>query len=592
VLSLTEAQLHYLRGDYAIAATAATEAEGPLTAAGAQGQAVLARWLRGEAARILGQHSKSRTLLESALRDAEHHGLPQVIYRCHTSLGLLAAIAGDPTSAEASFKRSIALIEEMRAPLPAEEFRTAFLADKLAPYAEMVRLRLEDGGAAQALEALGYVERARSRALVDVVGGALQLRSKPRDPYEAGLLERLEELRAELNWFYSQIDRAPDNEFERTAAAMQELHKQARARETAMLELTRQLQQRGQQPLVQLEPLDIARLQRDLGANTALVEYFSLDGELLAFIVTDAGVEVVRKLGPEDAVEVALSQLRFQIGALRSGTERLRGHLDQLGLRARHHLQTLYDLLLRPVEQYLGERRLVVAPHRALYYVPFHALHDGAHYAIERREISYTPSATILRHCLARPENHLERALLLGVPDERTPRVRDEVAALAPLFPAAVALLGEQATLAALRERASAADVLHLACHGQFRPDNPLFSALRLADGWLTVRDAYSLDLRCGLVSLSACETGVGAVAPGDELIGLARGFFSAGAPSLLVSLWMVDDATTATFMACFYTRLRAGDNPAAALRYAQRELLASHPHPFFWSPFVLLGRW
>jgi len=153
-------------------------------------------------------------------------------------------------------------------------------------------------------------------------------------------------------------------------------------------------------------------------------------------------------------------------------------------------------------------------------------------------------------------------------------------------------LLDDQATLVALRARAASADVLHLACHGQFRPDNPLFSSLQLADGWLTVRDAYSLELNCGLVTLSACETGASAVAPGDELIGLARGFFSAGAPSLLVSLWTVDDESTAALMTSFYTRLRAGDRPAAALRHAQRELLSDHPHPFFWSPFVLIGRW
>jgi CHAT domain-containing protein/tetratricopeptide (TPR) repeat protein len=592
MLALTEAQLHYLKGDYSLAASAATQAEHPLSAAGAQGQTLLARWLRGESARKSGQHLEARTLLQSALHEAEQHALPQIIYRCHTSLGLLAVSARDTAGAEASFKRSIALIEEMRAPLPAEEFRTAFLVDKLAPYAEMARLCLERGSDAQVLEALNYVERARSRALVDMIGGALRLQLKPRDRYEAELLERLDELRAELNWFYSQIDRAPDGEFGRTAAAMQELHARVREHETAVLEITRQLQQRSPQAWIELEPVEIAQLRHDLGTDTALVEYFSLDGELLAFVITDAGVKVVQRLGREEAVEAALAQLRFQIGTLRYGTERLHSHIDQLTLRARRHLGTLYDLLLRPLEAYLGERRLVVVPHRALFYVPFHALHDGTHYAVERREISYTPSATILRYCLARPQHQLQRALLLGVADERTPRVLDEVAALAPLFPDAVALLDDQATLAALRAQAPQADVLHLACHGQFRPDNPLFSALRLADGWLTVRDAYGLDLHCGLVALSACETGVAAVAPGDELIGLARGFFSAGAPALLVSLWMVDDATTATFMTRFYARLCAGDNPAAALRYAQRELLGSHPHPFFWSPFVLLGRW
>ncbi len=234
----------------------------------------------------------------------------------------------------------------------------------------------------------------------------------------------------------------------------------------------------------------------------------------------------------------------------------------------------------------------MVVPHRALHYVPFHALHDGDSYVVERREVSYAPSAGVLRHCLARPEPEFRRALLLGVADEQTPRVREEIAALAPLFPEADALLDGQATLAALRERAPTADVLHLACHGQFRPDSPLFSSLKLGDGWLTARDAYTLDLRAGLVTLSACETGVSAVAPGDELIGLVRGFFYAGAPTLLLSLWTVDDEATAELMTDFYTDLRAGSRPAAALRAAQLRQMRARPHPFFWSPFVLTGRW
>jgi CHAT domain-containing protein len=238
---------------------------------------------------------------------------------------------------------------------------------------------------------------------------------------------------------------------------------------------------------------------------------------------------------------------------------------------------------------------MVVVPHRALHYVPFHALYrgPGGGYVVERREVCYAPSAGILSHCLAAPRRPLERALLLGVADTRTPHVRGEILGLRPLFPEAVALVDEQATIAALGEQAPRANVLHLACHGQFRPDSPLFSSLRLADGWLSVRDTYELDLaNCGLVALSACETGVSAVAPGDELLGLARGFFSAGAPSLLVSLWTVDDESTATLMARFYARMRAGETRAAALRHAQLELLARFPHPFFWSPFVLVGRW
>jgi CHAT domain-containing protein len=167
------------------------------------------------------------------------------------------------------------------------------------------------------------------------------------------------------------------------------------------------------------------------------------------------------------------------------------------------------------------------------------------------------------------------------------------VLGISSLFPEATTLLDAQADRAALYQHAGSTQVLHLASHGNFRVDNPLFSSLRLADGWLTVRDIYQLELRnCELVTLSACETGVNALMPGDEWIGLARGFFSADVPSLLVSQWAVDDQATASFMVSFYSCLLSGIRPAAALRNAQCQMLEKYSHPYFWAPFVLLGRW
>jgi len=112
------------------------------------------------------------------------------------------------------------------------------------------------------------------------------------------------------------------------------------------------------------------------------------------------------------------------------------------------------------------------------------------------------------------------------------------------------------------------------------------------SDGWFTARDAYRLKLNCGLVTLSACETGMNAVAPGDELMGLARGFLSAGSSTVMMSLWTIDDEATAELMTRFYRELAVTKSPAAALRAAQTDLLKQKPHPFFWSPFILVGRW
>lgn len=593
---LAHAQLYFAEHNFTATATTAAQAEAPLATVGVWGWLLWARWLRGEAARAQGDFAEAWRLVESTLHEAKAQGLPQMVQRCYTALGLLSLNNGDLTGADAFFQQAVQLIEQMRAPLPAEEFRMAFVTDKLTPYTELVRLCLVDGTPDRVAQALHYVEQARSRALVDMLAGALPVTLAPRDTFERELLARLETLRTELNWFYSQINYPTSEAAARSATAISDLYAAVRERESATQEITRQLQQRSQEQQPQIgipwETLDLAQLQQDLGDETVLVEYFSLDSEFAAFVVTGDAIRVVPLPGNERAVAAALQQFQFQLGALRYGAQRLQTRLPLLTARTRTHLSTLYDLLLRPLAGHLGARRLLVAPHRTLHYVPFPALYDGAGYVIEKREVCYTPSAGVLHHCLAAPRRPFTRAVLLGIPDRNAPRVRDEVNALAPLFAEATTLLDEEATRAALFTQAPTANLVHLACHGRFRADNPLFSSLRLHDGWLTVRDAYGLHLNCDLVTLSACETGVSQVAPGDELIGLARGFFAAGAPSLLVSLWTVDDEATAQLMTLFYRCLLDGAGPAAALRTAQCQLLETYPHPYFWSPFILLGRW
>jgi CHAT domain-containing protein/tetratricopeptide (TPR) repeat protein len=588
MVALYEAQLRYQERQYVAAAAAAARAAKVFEDGGNTDRRLVAAWLEGEALRCAGDHAAAQPLLDATLRQAEAAGAPKIVQRCATSLGLLAASTGDRVAAEGLLTHALAVIEQMRAPLPGEEFRTAFLSDKLSPFDGLVRLALDDGRVA---DALGYVERARSRALSDMLGGAARGLARPRDAFEAGLYERLNALRQELNWCYQRISRTLEGEGT-SAGGLQELQQAAQEREAAILELTRQIQQYGGGDRVADASLRLDELQAALADDTALVEYFSLDGELLVFVVTSEATRVVRKLAGESEVEELVERLRFQTDAMRRAVGREAAHVPILTARARHLLARLYDLLLRPIAPLIGERRVTVVPHRALHYVPFRALFDGERYLIERQEVCTVPSAAVLLHCLQQPPSPHQNALFLGVPDARAPRVRDEVLAVAPQWPERVALLDGEATLAALQRHAPTARIIHLACHGQFRADSPLFSSLQLADGWMTVRDAYNLELSCDLVVLSACETGVSAIAPGDELIGLARGFFAAGAPALLVSLWTVDDATTAELMTAFYGRLRAGERPAAALRAAQLVVMQHHPHPFYWAPFVLLGRW
>jgi CHAT domain-containing protein len=132
--------------------------------------------------------------------------------------------------------------------------------------------------------------------------------------------------------------------------------------------------------------------------------------------------------------------------------------------------------------------------------------------------------------------------------------------------------------------------VVHLACHAQFRTDNPMFSALHLYDGALTVELAETLSLRPGLVVLSACETGLSELGCGDEMVGLVRAFLIAGTARVLATAWPIDDQHAAQFMASFYGARFRGQAPAQALRQAQLEAMKNAPHPFYWAAFTLYG--
>jgi CHAT domain-containing protein len=118
-----------------------------------------------------------------------------------------------------------------------------------------------------------------------------------------------------------------------------------------------------------------------------------------------------------------------------------------------------------------------------------------------------------------------------------------------------------------------------------------MFSGIRLGDGYLYLYDLYQMRIPARLVTLSGCATGMNVVAEGDELLGLQRGLFCAGASTLLLSLWDVHDETTAELMSSFYSHFTASNDMAGSLRFAMQEIRAKHPHPYYWAPFLLIGQ-
>ena len=222
--------------------------------------------------------------------------------------------------------------------------------------------------------------------------------------------------------------------------------------------------------------------------------------------------------------------------------------------------------------------------------MPFQALLDGDTYLIDRFALSYAPSASVLHLCSRRAARPSSGALVLAVPDAYNPGIAAEAGAVVAAMPGARVLLGDDATLDALRDQGRGARLVHIAAHGLFRRDNPMFSAIQLGASRLTVFDLYELDLAAELVVLSGCGTGASVVEGGDELIGLVRGLLYAGAQTVVATLWDAHDESTRRFMEAFYRRLPAEPDRSQALRQAMIELRQEYPHPYYWAPFFVAG--
>ena len=458
----------------------------------------------------------------------------------------------------------------------------AFLANKLAPFENLAKIYLAEN---KIEKAFLIIERARARSLAESLGDAIQPINKEQNNASVKLTKKLEVLREELNWFYSRLNRADD------AEEIEKLQPEAKKREKQIADVMRQIASTDESKFGKPDFLDFKRLQNQLGEQKALIEFVNFEGCLSAFVVTDKEIHFIANLAKESEILTLLEDLQFQFGSLRYGAKNLGKFIDELKRRADFYLQNLYEKLFKSLESFVEKRDLAIVPVGALHYVPFQALFDGASYQIEMRQMTYAPSATVWQFLASKPKRKLRNALLIGYADERIPLVTREIENLKKIFTKAKSYAGEDATVSAFMKNAAQFDVLHLACHGQFRPENPLFSSLHLADGWITVRDICSQKLNAEIVTLSACETGLNKIFAGDEILGLARGFLAAGARSLCLSLWTVNDQATTVLMQDFYAELRLGKTASEALKVAQCSFIERGVHPYFWSPFALIGR-
>lgn len=544
---------------------------------------------------LLPDTGLAEAYLRAARSLSDRLALPHVRYRLDERLGHLRRLQDRDEEARMLLESAIEEIERLRGTVAQEAVRTSFLRDKTAAYEDLLELYLNRGDEEGQRQAFAVAERAKSRALVDLLTGVVD--KTPADAPGGGVQDHLRDLLADLNSVYSQLLGGTGSDLQ--TSRLPELQRRA-------VELEREISRTRLEASASQDPFSVAlpteAVEERLPADITMLSYHVIGGAFVAFVSARGEIRTVRDLGTVETTENLLRGLEMQWDRFRAGPNFVNRHMPLLERSTRRILTALYDDLMRPVRDLIDEvggpaatagepRKLVVVPHGLLHNVPFHALFDGERYMLEDFEISYAPSATVYALCQKRKPRETKRSLVMGVADPSIPAVAEEARAVAATLTGAELLINEDATTERLREAAKESSPVHLACHGLFRTDNPMFSSLKLHDGWLTAADVMGLNLDGALVTLSACESGRSEVFAGDESIGLTRAFLGAGAATLTVSLWLVQDETTVRLMRSWYEKIGSGSEPAAALRDAQLQIKEDFPHPYYWAPFIQIGR-
>jgi len=465
---------------------------------------------------------------------------------------------------------AIDVVESQRASMAFESAKIGFIADKQAMYSDIVlsAIKLQNYE-----EAFNYVERGKSRALVDMLANKKQFKAKGIDNKRVTL--DTDSLSTELG-------------LESALALSHHELKQSGTR--ALKRKVTQIKKTSPEvaSLISVDTMGLSDIQNSLSSNETLIEYFGTsDNQSLYVFVIQSNSIKVRVL--------SVNQLEENISSLRSALLKPNSNHYEKYSRA------LYQDLFKPLERDVANSELVIVPHGPLNYLPFNVLKDEqGRFLIDQFNVRKLPSASVSEYLEPKRLERFE-IVALGNPDVgdsslRLPGAEKEVRQISNRFELSSMYLGKDANETVLKNQYMSADIIHIASHGEFNAESPLDSRLLLAsdtqnDGSLTVREIYDLNLNANLVTLSACETGLGDVRTGGDVLGLTRSFMFAGTQNVVASLWIVDDKATQYLMTDFYSELKT-ETVRKSLRQAQLRVkkMPEYQHPFYWAAFEVTG--
>lgn len=509
--------------------------------------------------------------------------------------GELFEAKGENEKALAAYKEAVKLVESVRA-TAASEMAFADVKRNYRPYERIVRtlIRLN-----RADEAFDYLNRAKSKKLQE----SLRLSSlKSGDKTMQALLDRANGLETKLNAAAAQLlTEEAKPEAERDKNKIENLKTVVASTQGEFRRVVEQIKASNPnwEKFMTVNPKALKETQRSIPSGVMLVQYAPVGEQLYIFLVNKETLKIVIAPGKPEDLWKKIRTVRKQITTGESG-----GPLTK-------NLVALYDLLIAPIETELEPvKTIAFIPNQLLFYLPMQALAKKnaageLRYLIEDKEIVYLTAADVM-NVVQPPDNEKSPGgmVAFGNPTgANLPAAEAEVKAIAQVFPSTEVLFGGEVTKVALNtEQRLNKRIVHFATHGILNATTPAESYIQLATALvpgqdhLTVGEVWDLPLKkVTLVTLSACESALGDKEPdGGEITTLAEAFSSAGATTVLASLWSVGDESTKELMVEFYRQLAAGQSKAAALQSAEIKLLRSSKfsRPLYWAPFVLMGDW
>jgi CHAT domain-containing protein len=532
-------------------------------------------------------------LIGQALKLAQSFHLLEVQIQAHYLWGQLQLLQERHEAAWHSWAQAVQGSEQLRLFIASDELQVGYMVEKLPVYADYVSLTHQrvvagDSSYAHLLYSLNLALNAPLPQVAPEIDIELSAEEKAQ----------LADLRQTWHWYQNKLEAGQlqlDGPEQAGAAWGQKLY--ALEREIAEMMRRQRLrsnhhshQENKPKPVDLAEPDQfLAAMQAKLGQDAVYLHFYFVGDKLQAFLITKEGSQLFTDLSSRKSLHKLLQAWRF--------------HLQHQGRRQQSevtlmYLSRFYQALWQPLHDALAEYLqvyLLLPPD--LHDLPVAAFYDGQQYVVEQHQLVYlsTPEALLKAEKQAtRSSSSQQQAVIVGYSDNgRLSYIQEEVEQINTTLSLTwdiTQIMEEEATLAAVRRVSQTSQLLHLATHAVFRPDNPLFSWMRLADTRLTVTDLYDMHLpQRPLVVLSACETGQGQPR-GGGLMGMGRGFLAAGASGLVLTLWRIEDQSSARFMADFYQGLQPNKaNIAWALQQAQQKAIRANRQPYDWAAFVFM---